>query len=321
MHASQNAQEFLGRVRAEAAKGLVGQRAFLDALLMGVLADGHLLVEGVPGLAKTRAVNLLAHVCRLSFKRIQFTPDLLPADITGNRIYNQSTGTFETQKGPVFANFLLADEINRAPAKVQSALLEAMQEKQVTLGEESLPLPLPFLVFATQNPLEQEGTYPLPEAQLDRFLAKVIVPYPSPEEEAAIIRMVVDETSFPDVKALMDAPTVHQLQNMTRNVYLDARLLQYVTDIVQAGREPVRRALGLDGIVEYGASPRGGIALARLAQARALLQGRDAALPDDVKAVAPMALRHRIILTYQADAEGVKVEDVIARTLDTVRVP
>ena len=321
MHASQNAQEFLGRVRAETAKGLVGQRAFLDALLMGVLADGHLLVEGVPGLAKTRAVNLLARVCRLSFKRIQFTPDLLPADITGNRIYNQSTGAFETQKGPVFANFLLADEINRAPAKVQSALLEAMQEKQVTLGEESLPLPLPFLVFATQNPLEQEGTYPLPEAQLDRFLAKVIVPYPSPEEEAAIIRMVVDETSFPDVKALMDAPTIHQLQNMARNVYLDARLLHYITDIVQAGREPVRRSLGLDGIVEYGASPRGGIALARLAQARALLQGRDAALPDDVKAVAPMALRHRIILTYQADAEGVKVEDVIARTLDTVRVP
>ncbi len=321
MHASQNAVEFLGRVRAEAAKGLVGQQAFLDALLMGVLADGHLLVEGVPGLAKTRAVNLLAHVCRLSFKRIQFTPDLLPADITGNRIYNQSTGAFETQKGPVFAHFLLADEINRAPAKVQSALLEAMQEKQVTLGEESLPLPRPFFVFATQNPLEQEGTYPLPEAQLDRFLAKVVVPYPSPEEEAAIIRMVVDETSFPDVKALMDAPTLHQLQSMTRNVYLDDKLLRYVTDIVHAGREPVRRSLGLDGIVEYGASPRGGIALARLAQARAMLQGRDAALPDDVKAVAPMALRHRIILTYQADAEGVKVEDVISRTLDMVRVP
>lgn len=319
--AYQQAWETLEAVRRETARGLVGQRDFVDALLLGILADGHLLIEGVPGLAKTRAVNLLARICRIPFKRIQFTPDLLPADITGNRVYNHSTASFETQKGPIFAGFILADEINRAPAKVQSALLEAMQEKQVTIGDQTFPLPEPFFVFATQNPIEQEGTYPLPEAQLDRFLIKVVVPYPTPEEETAIIRMVTAETGFPEVRAILEPATVTGLQQLTREVYLDDKLVRYIAEIVHAGRDPSRWGLDLANVIQYGPSPRGGIALAKLARARAVLCRRDATLPDDVKAVAHLALRHRVILTYHADAEGIRPEQVIDRILEKVRVP
>jgi len=311
----------VAEVRQQLRRGLVGQEQFVDGLLLGLLAGGHLLIEGVPGLAKTRAVNLLARACQGRFKRIQFTPDLLPADIIGNRIYNQSRGSFETQKGPIFANFILADEINRAPAKVQAALLEAMQEKQVTIGDESFRLEPPFFVFATQNPIEQEGTYPLPEAQVDRFIMKLVVDYPTQQEEQDIVWMVMNETALPDVQPVLDPVSILNLQEWVRRVFIEKNLVHYITDLVQASRQPANYGLDFANVIQYGASPRASIAMAQLARANAFLAERDAVTPDDVKAVAPPVLRHRIIPTYHAEAEGIRSEHIIAKILESVRVP
>jgi MoxR-like ATPase len=315
------AAETLAAVRAQMERGIFGQEEFLRGLLVGLLTGGHVLIEGVPGLGKTRAVNLLARVCRVLFKRLQFTPDLLPADVVGTRIYNQHAGSFETVRGPVFANFVLADEINRAPAKVQSALLETMQERQVTIGQESLPVPAPFLVFATQNPIEQEGTYPLPEAQLDRFLLKLRVDYPQQADEDRIVRLVIDETELPDVEPVVDHLGVLALQATCRTVHVEERLIRYATDLVAATRDPGRFDLDLAPWIEVGASPRGSISLVQAARALALLDGRDAALPDDVKAAAPAALRHRIVPTYFASAEGVSTDSMIDQVLAAVPAP
>ncbi len=311
----------LARVEKEIHRGIVGQEELVRGLLVGVAANGHLLIEGVPGLAKTRAVNLLARACQLDFKRIQFTPDLLPADVIGTRIYNQGTGSFETSRGPIFANFVLADEINRAPAKVQSALLETMQERQVTIGRETIKVEPPFLVFATQNPIEQEGTYPLPEAQLDRFLLKLIVTYPTKQEEQRIVSMVIDEQRLPAVEALLDGDEIQRIQDATRSVYIDAKLIDYATELVQATRRPADFKLELGDYIDFGASPRASISLAQAGRATALLDGRDAATPDDIKSVAHSVLRHRIIPTYYALAEKITTDDMIEEILRTVKVP
>jgi MoxR-like ATPase len=317
----EDAREVVAAVKAELERGIVGQEGFLRGLLTGLLADGHVLIEGVPGLGKTRAVNLLSDICDVAFKRLQFTPDLLPADILGTRIYNQHAASFETVRGPIFANFVLADEINRAPAKVQSALLETMQERQVTIGRESLALEPPFLVFATQNPIEQEGTYPLPEAQLDRFLLKLVVTYPDATDEAAIVRMIIQETAPPRLERLLDGAGIRRLQRATRSVFVENRVIGYAARLVRATREP--EALGVDirRFIQYGASPRGSISLIEAAQATALMEGRDAVLPDDVKAVAHPVLRHRIIPTYLAAAESVSAEQMIDQVLAAVPVP
>ena len=313
--------KLLASVAQEIHRGIVGQDELVRGLLIGLAANGHLLIEGVPGLAKTRAVNLLARVCRTEFKRIQFTPDLLPADVIGTRIYNQGSGGFETSRGPIFANFVLADEINRAPAKVQSALLETMQERQVTIGKETIRVEPPFLVFATQNPIEQEGTYPLPEAQLDRFLLKLVVTYPSKADEQAVVSMVIDEERLPAVNTLLDGDQVNRVQEVCRSVYIDSKLIDYATEIVQATRRPDDFKLQLGNYIDFGASPRASIALAVAGRATALLEGRDAVTPDDVKAVAPAVLRHRIIPTYYAVAEKISTDDMIAEILETVKVP
>jgi MoxR-like ATPase len=316
-----DARSLLASVEEEMARGIVGQRSMVRGLLTGLLADGHVLIEGVPGLGKTRAVNLLSRICDAHFKRLQFTPDLLPADIIGTRIYNAQSGSFETERGPIFANFVLADEINRAPAKVQSALLETMQERQVTIGKESHELQLPFLVFATQNPIEQEGTYPLPEAQLDRFLLKLVVRYPEHEDEQSIVRMVIDETELPAARRILDRAQILALQSETRGVFIDERLVRYATDLVHATRPPRALELELGHYIEYGASPRASIALARAARAVALIEGRDAVLPDDVKAVAHPVLRHRIIPSYYAEAEKITTDRMIDEILSAVKVP
>ncbi|MFQ5528529.1 MAG: AAA family ATPase, partial [Thermoanaerobaculia bacterium] len=302
---TKGSQELLTQVENELHKGIVGQDDLIRGLLIGLLADGHVLIEGVPGLGKTRAVSLLSRICDLHFKRIQFTPDLLPADVVGTRIYNQQSGTFETVRGPIFANFVLADEINRAPAKVQSALLETMQEKQVTIGKETHKVQLPFHVFATQNPIEQEGTYPLPEAQLDRFLLKLVVTYPDQGEEQEIVRMVIGETELPAVSSLLDHEAILAMQKDVRGIFIEDRLIKYATDLVQATRRPADFDLALGHYIEYGASPRASIALAQASRATALLEGREAVVPDDVKAVAHGVLRHRILPTYFATAEKV----------------
>ena len=319
--AIREAHQQIRAVEKEIGRGILGQEGLIRGLLIGLLANGHVLIEGVPGLGKTRAVNLLARVCQLWFKRVQFTPDLLPADILGTRIYNQHSGAFETVQGPVFTNFLLADEINRAPAKVQSALLETMQERQVTIGQETLPAPEPFLVFATQNPIEQQGTYPLPEAQLDRFLMKLVVSYPERGQEADIVRMVIDETELPAPEELLERRQVLELQEATRGIFIEERVIRYATDVVYATRQPAESGLELAGYVEYGASPRGSISLAQAARANALIDGRDAATPDDVKAVAPAVLRHRVLTTYYADAEGVRSDQIVDEVLAAVKVP
>jgi MoxR-like ATPase len=314
-------QGLLRRVEEELHKGIVGQEGLIRGLLIGLLADGHILIEGVPGLGKTRAVSLLSRICDLHFKRIQFTPDLLPADVVGTRIYNQQSGTFETVRGPIFANFVLADEINRAPAKVQSALLETMQEKQVTIGKDTHKVQLPFHVFATQNPIEQEGTYPLPEAQLDRFLLKLVVTYPEQPEEQEIVRMVIGETEPPAVDKLLDHKAILGMQEEVRGVFIEDRLIRYATDLVQATRRPADFKLELAHYIEYGASPRASISLAQGARANALLEGRNAVLPDDIKGIAHGVLRHRILPTYFATAEKVATDQMIDEILSTVGVP
>ena len=314
-------QDLLRRIERELHKGIVGQEELIRGLLVGLLADGHILIEGVPGLGKTRAVNLLARVCDLHFKRIQFTPDLLPADVVGTRIYNQQSGTFEVVRGPIFANFVLADEINRAPAKVQSALLETMQERQVTIGRETHAVQLPFHVFATQNPIEQEGTYRLPEAQLDRFLFKLVVSYPAQDQEGEIVRMVIAETRLPDVEVLLDHKTILALQRQVRGVFIEDKLVEYATRLVRATRHPAEYGLELGHYIEFGASPRASIALAQAARAVAVLEGRDAVIPDDIKTVTHAVLRHRILPTYFASAEKVATDSMIDDILAAVSVP
>ncbi len=306
----------------EAAAGvLVGQRRLVDRLLIGLATDGHILLEGVPGLAKTLAVRTVAAALDLKFRRIQFTPDLLPADVIGTQIYNPRTGEFTVKHGPVFANVVLADEINRAPAKVQSALLEAMQEGQVTIGETTFPLPKPFFVLATQNPIEQEGTYPLPEAQVDRFMLKVVVGYPSKADELAILDRMGGVDAPTHIPKLLAAADLADLRAAIDAVHVDGKIKAYLVDLVRATRTPRDYGLDIAPLVEYGASPRASIALLRGAKAHAFLGGREYVTPDDVKQVAPDVLRHRVVLTYEAEAEETRADDIVRRVLDGLPVP
>ncbi|HEY8258917.1 MAG TPA: AAA family ATPase [Gemmatimonadales bacterium] len=311
----------VGELMAELGQVIVGQRGMLERLLIGLLADGHVLLEGVPGLAKTLAVRTLASTINAGFHRIQFTPDLLPADLLGTMIYNQRSGDFTVQKGPIFTNLLLADEINRAPAKVQSALLEAMQEKQVTIGGQTFPLPPLFLVLATQNPIEHEGTYPLPEAQVDRFLFKLVVTYPERREERQVLdRMTSSEE--PVARRLMEPERILSARRLVQTIYADERIKEYVLDIVGATRRPSEAGLGdLDPLIEFGASPRAAIFLLRAAKAHAFIRGRAYVTPDDIKALGLDVLRHRVILTYRADAEGVGPDALLHRIFEAVPVP
>src|SRR3954447_761282 len=313
---------FSDRLRSELSKIIVGQQHMIDSLLVGLLCNGHILLEGVPGLAKTLSIKSLAQSIHANFSRIQFTPDLLPADVVGTMIYNQARNEFLVRKGPIFANFILADEINRAPAKVQSALLEAMQEKQVTIGESTYYLDEPFLVLATQNPLEQEGTYPLPEAQVDRFMLKVIVGYPNKKEEQMIIRQQIQMAELPAVNTVASIHEIMEARDLVREVYMDEKIEQYVVDIVFATRFPEQYNLGkLKGLISYGASPRGSINLSLAAKAHAFMQKRGFVIPDDVKAVCKDVMRHRFGLTYEAEAENVTTEKMIDDILRTVMVP
>src|ERR1700722_6621363 len=314
---------FVPNVEAELSRVVVGQPHLVRQLLVGLLADGHVLIEGVPGLAKTLAGGGLAAAIVCRFRRIQFTPDLLPADVVGTMVYNQKTGDFLVQRGPIFANIVLADEINRAPAKVQSALLEAMQERQVTIGGETFRLEEPFLVLATQNPIEQEGTYPLPEAQVDRFMMKLKVTYPARADESAMIeRMSGSSATVPALSPVTDGAGVMRARAAVNAVYLDPKARDYALDLGRATREPAAMGLpALAPLIEYGASPRAGIALVRAAKASAFIEGRDHVAPADIKSVAPDVLRHRVIVTYEADAEGVTADDIVTRVLDAVRVP
>jgi MoxR-like ATPase len=312
--------EFVGRLRQQIARVVVGQQYMIDRLLVGVLANGHVLIEGVPGLAKTTAVKTLAQCMACQFTRIQFTPDLLPADLIGTLVYNPKDGRFTTRKGPIFGNFILADEINRAPAKVQSALLEAMQERQVTIGEETFPLDEPFMVLATQNPIEQEGTYPLPEAQVDRFMLKLRVTYPSRAEEREIMDRV-DLLHEGKVEPIVGKEEILEARELVNRIYVDEKAKNYIVDIVQATRHPELFGLNMDHLIEYGASPRATIYLQQAARALAFLQGEGNVFPNDVKQVAMDILRHRIIVTYEAEAENVTSEDLIRSILDTVPVP
>lgn len=312
----------LDTLRAEIAKVIVGQEVVIDRLLIGLLANGHVLIEGVPGLAKTLILSTLAGAFDASYKRIQFTPDLLPADITGTLVYNQKTGEFTPKQGPVFANFILADEINRAPSKVQSALLEAMQERQVTIGDTTYPLPKPFFVMATQNPIEQEGTYPLPEAQIDRFLMKLKIKYPSFEEEKLILDRMVVERELP-VKQVLRPQDLETMRGVIAELHMEDRLKDYILHLIQATRHPQRypRVSALNGLIQYGASPRATIYLARAAKAHAYLQHRGYVIPDDIKAVGKDILRHRIILSYEAEAEAMNTDEIITRIFEEIEVP
>ena len=310
------------QLREEVAHVIVGQTYMIDRLLIALLADGHVLLEGVPGLAKTLAIKTLAQAIDVEFSRIQFTPDLLPADVTGTLIYNQKSEQFTVKRGPIFANFVLADEINRAPAKVQSALLEAMQERQVTIGDETFKLPAPFLVLATQNPIEQEGTYPLPEAQVDRFMLKVFLGYPTKEEEKQIIRSNVRSGGMPASKKVMSAADIQRARQLVREVYLDEKIEQYIVDLVYATRTPAAYGLGfLEPMISFGCSPRASINLALTAKAHAFLQGRAFVVPEDVRAVAEDVMRHRIGLTYEAEAENITSQDVVNKIISKVEVP
>ena len=311
---------FVEQVLGEIRKVIVGQRNLLDRLLIGLLADGHLLLEGVPGLAKTLSVKTLADCIDLKFQRIQFTPDLLPADLVGTMIFNQKDGMFVPRKGPVFANIVLADEINRAPAKVQSALLESMQERQVTIGDTTYPLDRPFLVLATQNPIEQEGTYPLPEAQVDRFMLKIKVDYPTKAEEREILERMSTMQDL-RVRKVIHAADILKARQVVAQVYVDNRLKDYIVDMIMATRRPDDYKLDVKGLVQFGASPRATVFLTLAAKAHAFLRGRGYVTPEDVKSVAFDVLRHRIILSYEAEAEDVTTEEIIQRVLDTIEVP
>jgi MoxR-like ATPase len=316
-----HAGQFTDKLREEISHVIIGQNHMLDRLLIGLLSNGHVLLEGVPGLAKTLSIKSLAQAVHAKFSRIQFTPDLLPADVIGTMIYNQQKNEFIVRKGPIFANFILADEINRAPAKVQSALLEAMQERQVTIGENTYKLDEPFLVLATQNPLEQEGTYPLPEAQVDRFIMKVIVDYPSMKEEQQVLRQNI-QGEFATIKQVVSIQEVINAKNLARQIYMDEKIEQYILDIVFATRKPGEYKLEkLKPLISYGASPRGSINLGLAAKAQAFLNKRGFVIPEDVRSICKDVLRHRIGLTYEAEAENVMVEDVIEDVLKQINVP
>ena len=317
----QQESSFVDLLSIEMGKVIVGQKHLVENLLIGLLANGHILLEGVPGLAKTLAINTLSQAVNAKFNRIQFTPDLLPADVIGTLIYSQKSEQFEVHKGPVFANFVLADEINRSPAKVQSALLEAMQERQVTIGDETFKLPEPFLVMATQNPIEQEGTYPLPEAQVDRFMLKVVVSYPKKDEERQIIRMN-GTGSFPKANPIVSPEDITRARKVVREVYMDEKIERYIVDIVYATRTPGDYGLkDLEGLISYGASPRASISLAAAAKAFAFIKRRGYVIPEDVRAVCNEVLRHRIGLSYEAEAENVTPENIISQVLNAVMVP
>ncbi|MCR5276749.1 MAG: AAA family ATPase [Bacteroidales bacterium] len=317
----QHESAFVDLLTLEMGKVIVGQKQLVENLLIGLLSGGHILLEGVPGLAKTLAINTLSQAVDAKFSRIQFTPDLLPADVTGTLIYSQKKEQFEVHKGPIFANFILADEINRSPAKVQSALLEAMQERQVTLGDETYPLPEPFLVMATQNPIEQEGTYPLPEAQVDRFMLKVIVGYPKKEEERQIIRMNNSGT-FPKANPVIKPADVMRARELVREVYMDEKIERYIVDIVYATRTPGDYGLDkLSDLISFGASPRASISLSLAAKAYAFIKRRGYVIPEDVRAVCNEVLRHRIGLSYEAEAENVTAEQIIEQVINAVIVP
>ena len=311
---------FVDELVSEIGKVIVGQRYMVERLVVGLLSNGHVLLEGVPGLAKTLTVKTLAQAIQARFQRIQFTPDLLPADLVGTMIYNQKDGAFTVKKGPIFANFILADEINRAPAKVQSALLECMQERQVTIGEHTFPLEHPFLVLATQNPIEQEGTYPLPEAQVDRFMLKLRIGYPTKQEERQIMdRVSTDE--LPVARAILSTERIVRAQKVVTQIYMDEKVKDYIIHIVFATREPEKYGLDIKRLISYGASPRASVYLATAARAHAFLRGRGYVTPEDVKAIGPDVLRHRVITTYEAEAESVTSEDLVKRIFDLVEVP
>ena len=312
---------WISPLREEMGRIIVGQKHLLDRLLIALLTNGHVLLEGVPGLAKTLALKSLASCISVRFKRLQFTPDMLPADIVGTMIYNPQDGAFRTKHGPIFSNLILADEINRAPAKVQSALLEAMQERQVTIGDETYPLPTPFMVLATQNPLEQEGTYPLPEAQVDRFMMKVVVDYPTRAEERAILDAMATTEAMIVPRTVVSASQIVDARHVVNTVFLDDKVRDYIVDIVLATRPPIAAELNLNGYVQNGASPRATIALTLAARAMAFLNGRHFVTPQDVKTVAMDVLRHRVMVTYEAEAENVTSRDIVEKILNTLPVP
>ncbi len=315
------AQGRLEGVKNEIAKVIIGQTKLVDRLLTGLLADGHLLLEGLPGVAKTLAANTLARIVNCEFKRIQFTPDLLPADLTGTPIYNPIQGTFTIRKGPIFTNILLADEINRAPSKVQSALLEVMQEKQITIGGDTFKAPQPFLVLATQNPIEQEGTYPLSEAQTDRFMMKIKIDYPSRDEEKEILNRMGNLGPLPEVNPVLDVKDIFHFRQLLNAVYMDDKVADYLLNIVEATRHPQKFGVNIEGLLDYGASPRASLALKNASKARALLAGRYFVNPQDIKNLCPDVLRHRLHLSYEAEAENLSADDILNRILETLPVP
>ena len=311
----------LNRNREEIGKVIVGQTELIDRLLIALLCNNHVLIEGVPGLAKTLTITTLAKTIQTSFQRIQFTPDLLPGDLVGTLIYNPKTGDFSTRKGPIFANIILADEINRAPAKVQSALLEAMQERQVTIGDESYSLDDPFMVLATQNPIEQEGTYPLPEAQVDRFMFKLLVTYPSKAEELQILRRMAGTEGEIPVNPVVTPSDITRIRSLAASIYMDEKIEDYILNLVTATRDPKKYNLDIGDLIRYGASPRATIFLANAAKANALLAGRGYVTPQDIKSIGPDILRHRVIVTYEAEAEEKTSDDIVKQILDNVEVP
>lgn len=313
---------FVTSIQQEIGKVIVGQHVMVERLIIGLLCNGHILLEGVPGLAKSLTVSTLSRTIKTSFRRIQFTPDLLPADLIGTLIYNQKTGAFETKKGPIFSNIILADEINRSPAKVQSALLEAMQERQVTIGKKTHGLDDPFMVLATQNPIEQEGTYPLPEAQVDRFMLKVVLGYPNKEEELEIIKRMANTNGSIKVSNVVSPEDLMRARKVVNDIYIDEKIHHYITDIVFATREPESYNLtDIGDLIEYGASPRASIYLAMAGKAKAFIQGRGYVTPEDIRDIVWDILRHRIILTFEAEAEEVTTVNIIQRIIDTVEVP
>lgn len=318
----QRESAFVDMLTVEMDKVIIGQKSMVERLLIGLLSNGHILLEGVPGLAKTLAINTLAKCVDGQFSRIQFTPDLLPADVIGTQIYSQKQESFSIRKGPIFANFVLADEINRAPAKVQSALLEAMQEKQVTIGDQTFKLPNPFLVLATQNPIEQEGTYPLPEAQMDRFMLKIVIGYPTKEDEKKIIASNIQPSGMPQASSVMTTDAIIKARTVVKDVYMDEKIERYIVDIVFASRFPKDYKLGkFEGLISYGGSPRASINLALAAKAYAFIKRRGYVIPEDVRAVCTDVMRHRVGLTYEAEAENITSEHIITEILNAVEVP
>ena len=314
--------KFIDDLKSGMAQAIIGQDELVNKLIIAMLADGHILLEGVPGLAKTLMVKTLARLIKTDFQRIQFTPDMLPADLLGTLIYNQKTGEFDIRKGPIFSNIILADEINRSPAKVQSALLEAMQERQITIGEDTFLLNTPFLVMATQNPIEQEGTYPLPEAQVDRFLFKLIVDYPSKDSERLVLRQNTKSSEIKEINPIINSKDITEAQKVIEDIYVDEKVEDYVLNLIFATRDPISNGLeDLEGIIDFGASPRATINLVRAAKARAFTEHRGYITPEDIRNIGADVLRHRIILTYEAEAEELNPEDVIQRLFEVVEVP